>query len=136
MSKEKKLHSRLEGLFSGLPKGDPSPAGGAQLEPPGPAAPAPLAGSAPHDALAVVPGWTWEANANGALTGCSPEVSGLLGFTPGELLGRTLAELAPASDAHSLGALAEALERQRPLMDVRLAVRHKNGSTVPVFFNA
>jgi hypothetical protein len=54
MSKEKKLHSRLEGLFSGLPKGDPSPAGGAQLEPPGPAAPAPLAGSAPHDALALV----------------------------------------------------------------------------------
>ena len=138
MSKEKKLHSRLEGLFAGLAGGD-TPAGRPRPESQAgglAAPPAALEAGAAADALAVVPGWTWEIDPNGALTACSPEVVGWLGFTPGELTGRSLAQLVPDADTASRHALAGALERRRAIVDLRLPLRHKNGSIVTVFFNA
>ena len=95
MSKEKKLHSRLEGLMSGLGgvahNGQPLPA------PAEPAPPAAAAPGAPIDAHGVVPGWTWETDARGFYTACSGEISALLGFDPAALVGQPLTHIAGVS---------------------------------------
>jgi PAS domain S-box-containing protein len=139
MSNEKKLHSRLEGLFAGLPKGDPAPSGRMRLEPPGPAAPvtpAAFEAELAHDALAVLPGWTWETSSNGVLTGCSPEVTACLGYTPAELAGQPLAQIAYGHESNGARELGELLARQRPMEEVRVALTHKSGSAVWFALNA
>ena len=124
MSKDKRLHSRLEGLMAKLGgvahNGEPLPA---QVQP---AAPAPAAAGtpgAPIDPHGVVPGWTWETDARGFYTACSGEIARLLGFDPAALVGQPLTHIAVPADSASRRELAGALQAQRPLLDLRLEAR-------------
>src|SRR5258706_11623078 len=135
MSNEKKLNSRLERLMAGLGgvahDGAPRPAG-AQSEPqPGAAAP-----GAPIDPHGVVPGWTWETDAQGRYTACSGEISALLGFDPAALTGQPLTHIAVPADSAGRRELASAMQAQRPLLDLRLEARTPDGEDQAVILNA
>src|SRR5579859_592508 len=135
MSKDKRLHSRLEGLMAGLGgvahNGQPLPA------PAQPAA-AELASApgAPIDPHGVVPGWTWETDARGYYTACSGEISNLLGFDPAALVGQPLTHIAVPADSAGRRELAGALQAQRPLLDLRLEARTHAGQERVVILNA
>src|SRR5579859_1855873 len=132
MSNEKKLHSRLERLMAGL--GGVARDGAPRPEPEPPAAALGTPG-APIDPHAVVPGWTWEADAQGRYTACSPEVTTLLGFDPAGLIGQPLTQIAVASDSAGRRELAGALKSERPLLDLRLEARAPDGSARVVVLN-
>src|SRR5260221_13434515 len=107
MSKEKKLHSRLEGLMAGL---GGVAHNGAPLPPPAPpTAPGPTATpGAPIDPHGVVPGWTWETDARGYYTACSSEIVSLLGFDAVALVSQPLTHIAVLDDTASRRELADA----------------------------
>src|SRR5579859_2100626 len=132
MSNEKKLHSRLERLMAGL--GGVARDGAPRPEPEPPAAALGTPG-APIDPHAVVPGWTWEADAQGRYTACSPEVTTLLGLDPAGLIGQPLTQIAIASDSAGRRELAGALKAERPLLDLRLEARAPDGSARVVVLN-
>jgi signal transduction histidine kinase/CheY-like chemotaxis protein len=134
MSKEKKLLSRLERLMSGLGgvahDGEPPPA------PVEPAAPATVAApGAPIDPHGVVPGWTWETDAQGRYTACSSEVTALLGLEPASLIGQPLTHIALPADSAGRRELASVLRAQRPLLDLRLEARAPDGADRVVILN-
>ena len=68
MSKQKKLHNRLNDLFSDL--------GHQKSQTP-----------LEHGAI---PGWTWECDSNGRFVSCSPEVKNVLGFEAQDFIGQDL----------------------------------------------
>ncbi len=135
MSNEKKLHSRLERLMSGLGgvshNGEPLPA---PVEPE--AQPAAATPGAPIDPHAVIPGWTWETDAQGRYTACSAEITALLGFDPAALKGQPLTHIAVPADSASRRELASGLQAQRPLLDLRLEARTPDGEDRVVILNA
>src|SRR5215831_15037156 len=125
MSNEKRLHSRLERLMAGLGSVAHN---GAPKPPPVEPAPARQPGASidPHG---IVPGWTWESDAQGRYTACSGEIATLLGLEPAGLLGQSLTSIALAGAGQaSRHELAAALQAQRPLLDLRLDVRTPDGS--------
>src|SRR5258708_24754926 len=135
MSKEKKLHSRLERLMAGLGgvahNGAPLPA---PAQPPAPE-PSSTPG-APIDPHGVVPGWTWETDARGYYTACSGEIAMLLGFDSAALVGQPLTHIAVPADSASRRELASALQAQRPLLNLRLEARTPDGEDRVVILNA
>jgi signal transduction histidine kinase/CheY-like chemotaxis protein len=132
MSNEKKLHSRLERLLSGL--GGVARDGAPRPEPEAPAA-TPAAPGAPIDPHGVVPGWTWESDEQGRYTACSAEVTALLGLEPVQLIGQPLTDIAVGSDGAGRRQLAAALQAERPLLDLRLEARAPDGSNRVVILN-
>jgi signal transduction histidine kinase/putative methionine-R-sulfoxide reductase with GAF domain/ActR/RegA family two-component response regulator len=135
MSNEKKLHSRLERLLAGLGgvarDGEPRPV---PVEPTDSVLAA--APGAPIDPHGVVPGWSWETDAQGRYTACSGEISALLGLEPAGLVGQPLTHVALPADSSGRRELASALQAQRPLLDLRLEARTPNGAERVVILNA
>ena len=98
-------------------------------------------------------GWTWETDGSGRYTFCSPEVTAVLGYSVEEMLGQTLtnflvdrevlrdlqgtedagAEQPPEGD---LRQVMEAFSQGRPLDDLRLLIRRKDGQSVPLVTQA
>jgi signal transduction histidine kinase/ActR/RegA family two-component response regulator len=124
MSNEKRLPSPRNALLAGL---DRLPGNGQSSA----AAAAPWA-----DPLAPVPGWSWETDADGVYTACSPEVTDVLGIPPSALLGQPLTHLALPASAHDRAELTRALAACRPVFDVRLTARDQAGREVPLILNA
>jgi signal transduction histidine kinase/transcriptional regulator with GAF, ATPase, and Fis domain/ActR/RegA family two-component response regulator len=135
---KKKLHQRLEDLFADrrpVPKdGSASPAA---------AGARPVTGGL-RERAARLPGWTWETEALGVYTFCSPEVEAVLGFTADEMVGKTLTSiLAPVAEGEAQGAdgdaarqVAEAFGSARPISDLRLHARRKDGQGLDLVLHA
>lgn len=108
----KQLHNRLESLFSDLEQ----------------------------DVLVIrqdvnqtVPGWTWECDARGIYTYCSPEIENIIGLPPGEFRGNPLTSfMLPRSSAVALKSTLEANEF--PTV-VEIQFKSKHGDLIPVSFH-
>ncbi len=75
MSKQKKFLNRLDDLFSDL--------GDQVTQVPSPSTDEPLDSG-------QLPGWTWECDANGVITRCSPEIQRVLGLDALQVVGQSL----------------------------------------------
>jgi signal transduction histidine kinase/ActR/RegA family two-component response regulator len=125
MSNEKRLPSQFDAPLAGL----------GRLPGNGQSSPAAAAGSW-ADPLGTIPGWSWETDAAGVYTACSPEITGLLGLAPAALLGQPLTHLALPADPRDRAELTRALAGRRPVFDVRLTARDQAGRQVPLVLNA
>lgn len=121
----KKLNNRLEKLFTG--KG--AVAKDAEAAP----STAPLRDSS-QDALAL--GWTWETDPEGVFIFCSPEVTAVLGFTPEEIVGKTLTDLSAQAEIDAQRQLTEAIYTGRPLVNLQVQTKHKAGQVVNLILNS
>ncbi len=131
MPSRKKLNTQLEGLFT------------PHTAPPetvtDTATPRPATG-----ALPTATGWTWETDARGAFTFCSADVEAALGYSPAEMLGKTLVGLIPITTGEeaAIAALANpaqdlkhAFSRNDPLVDVWIPARRKDKQVVMLIIN-
>jgi len=82
-----------------------------------------------HDIVNASADWVWEVDAEGRYTYVSDSVVDLLGYTPGEVLGRTPFDLMPPEEAERVRAqFAEVAARRAPFRDLDNINRHKDGS--------
>ena len=88
--------------------------------------------------------WVWEVDAHGFYTFSSPKVYDLLGYHPGEILGKRPYDLMPKDEAERMEAYIDAMAENRiPLSLVENRNQHKDGhevviesSAVPLFDSA
>ncbi|MCC6191993.1 MAG: GAF domain-containing protein [Anaerolineales bacterium] len=112
--------------------GDGRPAPPSAAPPQGAADQTPLSA----DPLGVTPGWSWEIDALGAYTACSPEIVALLGIAPDSLIGQPLTQMAAPADSSARHELTNAISGRRPILDVRLTARHRDGRDLLLVLNA
>jgi PAS domain S-box-containing protein len=75
--------------------------------------------------------WIWETDATGRYTYASPRVRDLLGYEPGEVLGRTPFSLMPPDEAERVRAAFERAAAQRAsIVDLRNLNFHRQGHLV------
>ncbi len=73
--------------------------------------------------------WVWEVDADGHYTYVSDSVTNLLGYTPQEVIGRTVFELMPPQEATRVAAAFSAIvERKKPFRDLENTNLHKDGT--------
>lgn len=84
-----------------------------------------------RDLIETTSDWVWEVDNNGVYTYSSPQVRDLLGFTPGEIIGKTPFDLMPPEEAERVAprfkALIEARQEINSLENVNI---HKKGRRV------
>lgn len=81
--------------------------------------------------------WVWQMDESGAFVFSSATVQNLVGFEPGELIGRPYLSLMPVQEAVSFGPLLlEAMREGRPLQRALHRVIRKDGRTVLLDMNA
>ena len=86
-----------------------------------------------QDANPTVPGWTWECDAQGMYTHCSPEVENIIGLPPGAFRGNPLTSfMLPRSSTEALKSTLEANEF--PTV-VEIQFKSKHGDLIPVSFH-
>ncbi|MEP7359553.1 MAG: PAS domain-containing protein, partial [Anaerolineales bacterium] len=133
MPTKKNLLNPLEDDFPELKPGGPN-GGSAAASQPAPRVSGPL--SAADARPGIVPGWTWETDAQGRYLFCAPEIRTLLGIEPAGLVGQPVAEIGLPTDAAGRRDLTSALNSQRPLFDLRLQARTASGAMRVVVLNA
>ncbi len=75
--------------------------------------------------------WVWEVDEHMTYTYASPQVRDLLGYEPGEVLGKTPFDLMPRDEAERVSALfAPILAGRKPFNRIENTNRHKNGELV------
>jgi PAS domain S-box-containing protein len=75
--------------------------------------------------------WLWEVDANGRYTSCSHHVTGVLGYTSDEILGRTPFDLMVEEDAAALAPVFERMTSERSgCTELKNRNRHKDGHEV------
>src|SRR5262245_55563135 len=122
----KKLHNRLEKLFTG--KG--AVAKDTEADSRAAVTPGPAESARPS------PGWTWETDPEGVFIFGSPEVTAVLGFAPEEIVGKTLADLSLPTEADTRHQLTEAIYTGHPLVNLYLQTKHKEGQVVTLILNS
>ncbi|MEJ2266220.1 MAG: PAS domain-containing protein, partial [Anaerolineales bacterium] len=105
----KQLHNRLESLFSDLEQEVRVP---------------------DRNADQTVLGWTWECDAQGIYTDCSPEVENILGLSAAEFKGNSLTAFMLSGS--STETLKSTLESGEVPIAVDIQFRSKNGELIPV----
>jgi PAS domain S-box-containing protein/putative nucleotidyltransferase with HDIG domain len=81
--------------------------------------------------------WIWEADQNGRYSYSSPQVENLLGFQPGELINKTLMDIASPRVVGSLAGQFETLLRaEKPFNGFECTCLGKNGEVVVLENNA
>ena len=81
-----------------------------------------------YDIAAVSADWIWEVDATGCYTYVSNGVERLLGYTPTEILGRSVLEFMPADEAQRVkGIFTEMAARREILRDFENISLRKNG---------
>lgn len=103
----KLLRNRLENLFEEI---QPEEAGEARLP--------------------EVQGWTWECDASGAYSACSPEIQTLLGYRPDELLGAPLASFALAAESAEAVQAVLTQRNEQTSHDLQVQFQKRNGDLV------
>jgi PAS domain S-box-containing protein len=116
-----RLRDRLEKLFEGI-SDDPGRTG--------PLSPSRLE----HMRLGRITGWIWECDRSGKYTWCSPEVEKVLGYTPEELIGRPVDQIAFESSVAEN--LRDAFEKGNPIQDIRADVQSREGASLTLLINA
>jgi signal transduction histidine kinase/DNA-binding response OmpR family regulator len=114
------LQKRLEDLFTGVFDTK-------NLRPPDRSKLARLYGVFPR-------GWAWEADGNGILLWCSSEVDALLGFSPSELIGRSIVGLAHSTE--SAEQLQLALSSKKAIQNLRINGISRDGRHLTLLLNA
>jgi signal transduction histidine kinase/DNA-binding response OmpR family regulator len=114
------LQERLEDLFTGIFDTK-------NLRPPDRSKLARLYGVFPR-------GWAWEADGNGILIWCSSEVNALLGFSPAELIGRSILGLAHTTE--SAEKLQLALSAKRAIQNLKISGMSRDGKQLTLLLNA
>lgn len=114
------LQKRLEDLFTGVFDTK-------NLRPPDRSKLARLYGVFPR-------GWAWEADGNGILLWCSSEVDALLGFSPSELIGRSILGLAHSTE--SAEELQMALSSKKAIQNLRINGISRDGRHLTLLINA
>ncbi len=75
--------------------------------------------------------WVWEVDANGRYTYASPQVEKLLGYTPGEVLGKTPFDFMPEAEAQRVGETFRGFAAARvPFSALENRNRHKDGREI------
>ena len=115
----RRLHERLDDLFTGLPSPEPEEHG-------------PVA--APRPSVAVPGGWLWECDLEGRYTWCSPELTTFLGVPPAEVLSRSVAEIGLIHE--SADELRGLMAASTPMDNVHLTYQALDGSRVHVLLSA
>jgi len=81
--------------------------------------------------LETVSDWVWEVDENAAYTFVSPKVRDLLGYEPGEVLGKTPFDLMPPDEALRVkGIFGPLAARREPIPAIENINLHKNGHPV------
>ncbi|TAK12482.1 MAG: GAF domain-containing protein [Anaerolineae bacterium] len=108
-SKSEQLHNRLENLFDEIEEN---------------------AGTRGLAAEAVTHGWTWEADASGVYTVCSPEVKKHLGLAPKSVVGQKIANFGLSRSAQQ--SVRKALKDGKFPVQLHMTVKGKNGTAPAV----
>ncbi len=125
----KKLPNRVEGLFDAT-RSIVKDGRRAALSAAPQAAETPQVLPADLEAPQAMAGWTWEIDASGTYIFCSAEVENLLGYSPQELQGKTLAGLSDGQPREGEVSLSDHLHAAQPFTDVRWKARRKDGRRV------
>ncbi|MGB0129911.1 MAG: PAS domain S-box protein, partial [Rhodocyclaceae bacterium] len=91
-----------------------------------------------HDIANVSGDWVWETNAEGRFTYLSENLTEVLGYDPGELLGKRPFDIIPAEDGERVRVsehIAAMSARREAFRDVEHSVLHKDGSLRHVVVN-
>ena len=78
----------------------------------------------------TITGWTWECDADGLYTGCSPEVDAVLGITPEEFIGQPILHFRLSPDSRT--ELKSALDTGNYPIEVSVNYLAQSGELVPV----
>ena len=79
----------------------------------------------------TVSDWVWEVDTNAVYTFASPRIRDLLGYEPGEILGKTPFDLMPPDEAHRVKEIFLLLAaRREPFPSIENASLHKDGHLV------
>jgi len=90
-----------------------------------------------HDLLNNIDEWAWETDAKGIYIACSAKVAETLGYSPEEIIGKSVFELMPSDEAKKVEAVfKDASKKQEPIHKLENCYIHKDGSKVCVFTNA
>jgi PAS domain S-box-containing protein len=80
--------------------------------------------------------WLWETDADGIYTYCSPTVSDILGYSPDEILGKTLFEIIIPEEKEKLMTLfGQIVNNREPVIRLENTIIHKNGSVLYIETN-
>jgi signal transduction histidine kinase/DNA-binding response OmpR family regulator len=115
----RRLHERLDDLFTGIPSPEPEGHG---------------AEAGPRPSVAVPGGWLWESDLEGRYTWCSPELTTFLGVPPAEILSHSVAELGLVHE--SADELRGLMAASTPVDNVHLTYQALDGSRVHVLLSA
>jgi PAS domain S-box-containing protein len=75
--------------------------------------------------------WMWEIDEQGRYTYCSPKIRDLLGYEPGEALGKTPFDFMPEEEARRVAGLFGSIAAaQQPFAGIENTNRHKDGRLV------
>ncbi|MDP3872024.1 MAG: PAS domain S-box protein [Methyloversatilis sp.] len=75
--------------------------------------------------------WVWEVDTDWCYSYVSPQVRGILGYTPEEILGKTPFDLMPPEEASRIRSVVEALQpRRKPIVALENINLHKSGLRV------
>ena len=90
-----------------------------------------------QDLLNNIDEWAWETDVKGVYIACSAKVAETLGYTPEEIIGKSVFELMPSEEAKKVEAVfKDASKKQEPIHKLENYYIHKDGSKVCVFTNA
>ena len=74
--------------------------------------------------------WTWEIKENGTFTYSSPQVKNVIGYTPGEVVGRKFCDFLPEKEAKRVRSLmSRNAVSGKPFLSFEVICRKKNGDT-------
>ncbi len=80
--------------------------------------------------------WVWEVDAKGVFTYCSPQVEGILGYRPEELIGKTPFDFMPEDEAARVRKhIREIAKHKQPIKDLESWKVHKGGHRVCLLTN-
>lgn len=79
-------------------------------------------------------GWVWETDSDGRVLWCSPELRGLLGYHPDDLIGKNLITI--AHSPQSTMELQRALASRQPIFNLKLEGITRGGRPVILLLNA
>ena len=90
-----------------------------------------------QDLLDNIEEWAWETDAKGVYVSCSEKVADVLGYTPEEVVGKTIYELMPPDEAKKVKPIfSEYSKKQELIHKLENYYLHKDGYKVCVFTNA
>jgi PAS domain S-box-containing protein len=90
-----------------------------------------------QDLLKNIDDWAWETDAKGKYVLCSEKIADALGYTPNEVIGKTIFELMPLEEAKKAKAVfTERCKKQEPIHQLENYYTHKDGHKVCIYTNA